>query len=198
MLQYILLAVILIIAIILSLYRLISYLMKRQNITEPQANEPETGSIETNPSIIITDEMGSRKSTAYNLQGQDDQTQIQAPSRQPWLPRVVSNGTSIDSLRSRNSFGFVPSIRSVAPVSNRGKRGTQNFLLLLDSLEPLEDDAARRRRQPKHPFTAASSSGIEANSSDETASQTFIGRDFDSSNDPGGIQLNYIKAQNKE
>lgn len=42
-------------------------------------------------------------------------------------------------------------------------------------------------------FTA-SSTGIEANSSDETASQTFIGKQPDMMSDPGRITLSLIKA----
>lgn len=108
--------------------------------------------------------------------------------------RDIIHASTDDSLRSKNSFGFVPSIRSVAPLSNRGKRGTQNFLMLLDSLDALEDEEAKRSRR-KRVTTAASASGIEANSSDETASQTRIGKELEVGTDPGRITLNFIKVQ---
>ena len=102
--------------------------------------------------------------------------------------------SSIESLRSKKSFGFVPSIRSVAPLSNRNGRGTQNFLMFLDTLEAIDEDETKRKK-PAKVYTVASQSGIEANSSDETASQTFIGRPLDGCKEPGKIQLSLIKAQ---
>lgn len=130
--------------------------------------------------------------------GNEIQTKIPSQTLGTAHNQVESTTTitnaSVESLRSKKSFGFTPSMRTVAPISNRGKRGAQNFLMLLDTLDALEDDESKRRKIHQV-YTAASSSGIEANSSDETASQTFIGRELDKSNDPGQIQLSLIKAQ---
>lgn len=113
------------------------------------------------------------------------------PVKKQIEPKPILSNTSMESLRSKRSFGFVPSMRTIAPLSNRGKRSTQNFLILLDTLDALEDEEQKRRK----PYTVASSSGIEANPSDETASQTCIGREPDNSKDPGQIQLSLIRAQ---
>lgn len=148
---------------------------------------PPTESTKTSSSIAITEDDGAAGMTT-NEWGKR-QTPRSYSKRDP-----LKSGISDDSLKSKNSFGFVPSIRSVAPISNRGHRGTQNFLMLLDSLDALDDDELKRSRQ-KPQFTAASGSGIEASSSDETASQTLIGKELDKSKDPGRIQLDYIKVQ---
>ena len=105
-------------------------------------------------------------------------------------PQVAEAST--ESLKSKKSFGFVPSIKAVEPLPNHGKRDTQNFLMLLDTLDALDDEDTKRRKMEAS-YTA-SSAGIEANSSDETASQTFIGRDLDADNDPGKIHLRLIRA----
>lgn len=105
---------------------------------------------------------------------------------------------------SRKSAGFEINIKSVEPATKANR--SSNFLNILDKLnaidedeeeERLERERKRRRKEEENKRLAvytASSAGIEADSSDETASQTFIGQDAESRPDPGRIQLGLIKA----
>lgn len=119
-----------------------------------------------------------------------------------------SIGQRMKSNLSRKSSGFeltIP-VKSVEPVK-KGQKGV-NFLDLLDKLNEVIDDdqeqSERRERERKKrkyderhmrdTIDTTSSAGIEANPSDETASQTFIGKEPDSRPDPGELQLGLIKA----
>jgi hypothetical protein len=197
--HYVALVAILIMAIIWAIFRLVSLLRKQNNSA---ASSPTIESTNTDSSIAIIEDNGGggvKKSSVYNVNKESEQQNqrlivVSNKGHTTGRAKKVMSDASEDSLRSKNSFGFIPSIRTVAPLANRGKRETQNFLMLLDSLEPIEDeDARRRKQQPRKPFTTASSSGIEANSSDETASQTLIGKELDRSCDIGEIKLDYIK-----
>jgi hypothetical protein len=193
MYHFIALGALLILAIIWAITRLVLLFMKQ---TDSVSSSPTVGSTNTDSSIAITEDYGTKKASIYNVNKQTEQSQKLLSNSSSRGKKITSNASD-DSLKSRNSFGFTPSIRTVAPLANRGRRGTQNFLMLLDSLEPIENEEAKRRRQhPKKPFTTASASGIEANSSDETSSQTLIGKELDRGSDPGAIQLDYIRAQN--
>lgn len=186
MYHYIALGTLILIFIVWALFKLFGVLYKSP--TTIQTFEPV--STNTSSSIAITEDDYPKKEVNYGYSSYKK-------SQKTHLTRdlnTMNGNISDESLKSRNSFGFVPSIRSVAPLSNRGKRGTQNFLMLLDTLDVIDDEDAKRPK-PKHVSTAASVSGIEANSSDETASQTLIGKELDVGKDLGPIQLNYIKIQ---
>lgn len=194
MYYYIALGAVLVLAVIWGIFRLVlllRVLMKPADVVTVRSITTE--STNTDSSIAITEDYGSKKALVYNVNKSTEQSQKLLSDKIVHAKKISSE----DSLKSKKSFGFVPSIRTVAPLTNRGRRGTQNFLMLLDSLDPIEDEEAKRRRQPpRKPFTAASASGIEATSSDETASQTLIGKELDRFEDPGAIKLDYIKAQN--
>ena len=189
MYHYIILGAILVSAAIWVIYRLVLLYMNPVRVANPSSN---VNSSNTNSSISIAEVYGPKKSQGYNMNKHTEQSQNIISNATIRTKKITSNASD-DSLKSRNSFGFVPSIRTVAPLTNRGKRGTQNFLMLLDSLDPIEDEEAKKRKQPKRHYTTASSSGIEANSSDETASQTLIGKELDHVNDLEAIKLDYIR-----
>lgn len=205
MYHYVLLGAVLASAIIWAIYRLAAFLMKRPTSTHQAPDRTiESANTNTSSSIVITEDGGTaKKAPIYNVDNRQPGKQKQIPPQscatKSEAIKFMSN-YSDDSLRSRNSFGFVPSIRSVAPLSNRGQRGTQNFLMLLDSLDPIEDEeAARKRRQmAKNAMTDTSSSALEVNSSDETASQTLIGHELDRSKDLGRITLDFIRLQSDQ
>lgn len=111
----------------------------------------------------------------------------------------------IRSYGSRKSTGFEITIKSVEPAKKGSK--SNSFLTILDRLNAMdEDDVLERERKKRrkeeeirrNAAYTASSSGIEADSSDETASQTFIGQDPEATPDPGQIQLGLIKAQDPD
>lgn len=182
MYQYIAFGVLVVLFGIWALFKLFLHFTKRQI---PGVLTP-VSSTDTSSSIAITEVNDCSK----------NRQRVRSSNRRIYLRKEydpTQSGISDESLKSRNSFGFVPSIRSVAPLSNRGHRGTQNFLMLLDSLDVLEDEDTKRSKLKHH--TVVSGSGIEANPSDETASQTLIGKELDRSTDPGRILLNYIKIQ---
>lgn len=85
----------------------------------------------------------------------------------------------------------------IEPLASR--RPGNNFLEILNNLNDDEDDDEKAKQVAKRDraLRTASSSGIEANPSDETASQTLIGREADTDADPGLIQLGLIKIQDR-
>lgn len=106
-------------------------------------------------------------------------------------------------IASPESSGFEITIKSVEPVIKGNK--SNNFMTILERLtnedDELEKELKERRKEEASKRNAAytaSSSGIEADSSDETASQTFIGQDPGATPDPGRIQLGLIKAQDPD
>ena len=186
MYQYIALGTVILIFIVWALFRLF-VVLHRTPITIQTIDPISTN---TSSSIAITEDEYPKKQVNYKYSSHKK-------SQKSHLTRdlnTMNGNISDESVKSRNSFGFVPSIRSVAPLSNRGTRGTQNFLMLLDSLDVIDDEDAKKSK-PRYVSTAASSSCVEANSSDETASQTLIGKELDVGKDIGPIQLNYIKIQ---
>lgn len=112
----------------------------------------------------------------------------------------------IKSYQSRKSTGFEPSISTIEQtiVEPLKKQSGNSFLEILnrlnetdreeDELERKERERRKRRREQR--VQSISPTGIEAGSSDETASQTFIGKEFESRPNPGKILLGLIKAQN--
>lgn len=177
-----------VLSIIWGLYRMILFFTKRNIVMSPGPTIEDTN---TSSSIVITEDCGSKK-VVHNVNKQTERSQNLISKRVTRAKKIMSRASD-DSVMSRNSFGFTPSIRTVAPLTNRGRRNTQNFLMLLDSLEPIEDVEAKKRR--RKPFTATSSSGIEPTPSDETASQTLIGKEVDRVKDLGAIKLDYIRSQ---
>lgn len=113
---------------------------------------------------------------------------------------------SVDSSsgqETKKSTGFVPTISITrpavdslgeSPVDSRvkGKRSS-NFLDLLNRLNEMDDEDGNDRKHKTS--TASTTSGIEANPSDETASQTFIGKELDMKTEPGRIQLYLISKE---
>lgn len=119
---------------------------------------------------------------------------IDSPAKKVLIKSIASNKSA--DVRGIKSTGFEPTLkRSVESVKKDEKK--QNFLDLLDELNGLEDNKEelerKRRKREKELVTTASSVGIEASASDETASQTFIGREPPRP-DPGRIELDLIKA----
>lgn len=132
--------------------------------------------------------------------------------------RVVRNIGSISSREeSATEDNLPPPVKtplSVLPVSSlngsssEDQKGSQHFMKILKEIEALDEDSRelaiererqrRRRRlaeeQRQLSRAVSSSSGvIEANSSDETSSQTLIGLPSDAApQDPGKIQLGLI------
>lgn len=119
----------------------------------------------------------------------------------------VSKIGSMQSVGSRNSYGFEPNTWLIEPVVKQGHK-TNNFLSILERLDALEEfdefereqerERVRRRRLVEETPQTISSAGIEANSSDETASQTYIGKEATARPDPGTIELSLIRAQNTD
>lgn len=104
--------------------------------------------------------------------------------------KMAKLGSDIKSDGSRKSFGFEPLVK---------KYKGNNFLAILDEINALDEEEEQRRLKKRdRRIRTASSVGIDADSTDETASQTFIGKASAVSQqlpDPGGIQLGFIKAQ---
>lgn len=153
------------------LYKLLSFLKSRSDVPDQMARS-ETSSIGSNlpPDDDVEDvvpETGIGGS--YNLYTRT--IQKRAPQR--------------------------PAVKApfVQPVTKGGNMS--NFLQILDRINAVdgEDEEERRERERKrHATRSASSSGIEAAPSDETASQTFIGKEPEARPDPGRIQLGLIKT----
>lgn len=80
----------------------------------------------------------------------------------------------------------------VQPVVKGRAHG--NFLQILDRLSAAEenDEESDTKRRERKKTSTPSSSGIEAAMSDETASQTFIGKQPETRPDPGRIQLGLL------
>lgn len=124
----------------------------------------------------------------------DTEESVDSPVQKVLIKSVAS--TKSTDVRGIKSTGFEPTLkRSVESVKKDEKK--QNFLDLLDELNGLDDNKEelerKRRKRAKELVTTASSVGIEASASDETASQTFIGREPPRP-DPGRIELDLIKA----
>lgn len=124
-----------------------------------------------------------------------DSDNVAPPVQKMLLKSVITISKSSDG-REIKSTGFEPTLkRSIEPLHRNQKK--QNFLELLDELNALDDNQeefeGNRRKQGKEEIKTASSSGIEASASDETSSQTFIGREAPSQN-PGRIELELIIA----
>lgn len=118
---------------------------------------------------------------------------VDSPTQKTLLKSVVTLNKSSGGIKST---GFEPTLKtSVEPLKKDQKK--QNFLDLLDELSGLDEDPdeaeRNRRKRVREQIKTASSSGIEASASDETASQTFIGRE-PPGRDPGRIELELIIA----
>lgn len=129
----------------------------------------------------------------------------------------ISSSSRGDSTTGSSLTPLVERSVSVLPVSALSEgsadvqKGSQNFMKILKEIEALDESSRevaiererRRRRQllaeeqRLSSRTTSSASGvIEANSSDETSSQTLIGLPSDAApQDPGTIQLGLIVAQ---
>lgn len=88
-------------------------------------------------------------------------------------------------------------------LAKEKERQGQNFLDMLNELSALEDfDEERMRRErrlvEKQQLQSSGSGALEVNSSDETSSQTLIGRQSEEPPDPGSIELKLIKVSGKE
>jgi len=109
---------------------------------------------------------------------------------------VKSRIGEMKSNGSRRSTGFEPTLGTVKPFSRGGRKN--NFLELLDRLNAIdaesEQELQEREEKKKKAAYTASSAGIEADPSDETASQTFIGKEPTSRPDPGSIHLSLIRS----
>lgn len=140
----------------------------------------------------------SNNNSMKGAQNNNDYVINQYLSNEKSLSSYKSVGTAIKSYGSKKSTGFEPSIKEEQNNQmNAGKK--PNFLELLDKLDEIAtqdaENANRKGGQKNRAALTASSSGIEANSSDETASQTFIGRGPDARPDPGQINLDIIGKQ---
>lgn len=105
------------------------------------------------------------------------------------------------ALAGPSSTGFQPTTisenQTVEPLIKR-ERGN-SFLEILDTLNKMDDDEEekeRKKRRRNQKVQSVSSTGIEPNPSDETDSQTFIGKESEARPEPGKILLGLIKAQN--
>lgn len=144
----------------------------------------------------------------YKSDKSNDRILQDAVSRSSSGKQIGSKSQDLKSNGSRKSVGFELTIKSVEPVMKSNR--SSNFLTILDRLNAIDEDEEeerkererkRRRKEEENKRLAvytASSAGIDADSSDETASQTFIGQDADSVPEPGQIQLNFIKASDRK
>lgn len=106
-------------------------------------------------------------------------------------PEVINVGSS-------KSTGFEPTMMVNSAAAR--KRRDNNFLEILDRLnqEDKDDDGLRDKKVNKDRLIRTGSSGgggIEANSSDETASQTYIGKELSTDLNPERIQLVMIQSK---
>lgn len=162
----IVLMIIVILITVFGLYKLISYLIQIFGTDQP-INSPS----------VLESNLRAESDPMVSL----DVNSIYKPGRKAeFLPRV---GTSS---------------RLVEPIVKR----RNNFLEILDRLSTLgddeEEDRIRKRREERrrNMTDTSSSTGIEAESTDETASQTLIGKEPKATPEPGRIQLSLIKARN--
>jgi len=177
--------------LIFLLYKLISALKEVSNL--PRQNQRDDSESNWSPPKESKEkEKEVTRKTVTEVQSLKSRPEL---SSKQSMKSLVSVHNSEDSLRSKKSTGFIPTLKSVFPVSSSNNRGSQNFLMLLDSLDAIDDDEIEKKAPPS---TIASCTGIEANPSDETASQTLIGRELNSSEDPGRILLNLIKSDDPD
>lgn len=183
--------------VIWFLCKLISILKEKSKLQEQR--QPNANDIEANPGQQTRTDASNNDAVSENDSNRWSASKQSKESKDFGLAHTSQKSTLIgynnmseDSLKSKKSTGFTPTLKSVFPVTTSGKCGSQNFLMLLDSLDALDDEEIVRRDPPA---TVASSTGIEANPSDETASQTLIGKELENDQDPGRIKLNLIKSE---
>lgn len=140
----------------------------------------------------------------YKSDTSNDKILHEAVGRSSSGKNIAGKLLDLKSNGSRKSVGFEITIKSVEPATKSNR--SSNFLTILDRLNAIDEDEEeerkererkRRRKEEENKRLGtytASSAGIEADSSDETASQTFIGQDADAVPDPGQILLDFIKA----
>lgn len=110
---------------------------------------------------------------------------------------------NVNSYGSRKSTGFVPTSKQDAQVlqssENQSSKNTSSFLDLLDQLNEITNDekesSKKRAKMLANATFTASSSGLESSVSDETASQTLIGKFSESNPDPEQINLSLISRR---
>lgn len=165
-------------------------------------------SLETASKQVQSRYMNQRKRYIENGEGKGNNDKVLQDSLMS--NKSLASNKSIREMKSyssRKSTGFEPSINREALLQTveplKGQR-TSSFLEILNKLNELEGDdeeerkereRKRRRREERELNSISSINGIDANSSDETASQTFIGKPPDARPDPGRIKLGLIRAQ---
>lgn len=129
-------------------------------------------------------------------------TQVAPISNSP--PQVLPS-SSVKQMTPQHNFSPTSPTKQSLPdapkiLDAKISKKPANFLELLDQLEDttqFESDDKKTKKKTGL-LSISPSSEIEASSSDETASQTYIGKIPDESLDPGPINLNLIEKKHNK